>query len=30
MMDMCRTEDHDNFSDHLIATYLGEFGEIED
>ncbi len=30
MMDMCHTEDHDNFSDHIIATHLGEFGEIED
>lgn len=30
MMDMCHTEDHDNFSDHIIATNLGEFGEIED
>ena len=30
MMDMCHTEDHDNFSDHIIATHLGEFGEIDD
>lgn len=30
MIDMCHTEDHDNFSDHIIATYLGEFGEIND
>lgn len=30
MIDMCHTEDHDNFSDHIIATHLGEFGEIED
>ena len=30
MMDMCHTEDHDGFTDHLISTHLGEFGEIED
>lgn len=29
MMDMCRTEDHDNFSDHLIATPANFFGELE-
>ncbi len=30
MIEMCHIEDRDNFSDHIIATYLGEFGEIED
>jgi len=30
MIDMCRTEDHENFSDHIIATHLGEFGEVDD
>lgn len=29
MMDMCHTEDHDGFADHIISTHLGEFGEIE-
>lgn len=30
MMGMCHTEGHDNFSDHIIATHLGEFGEIDE
>jgi len=30
MADMCHTEDHDGFADHIISTHLGEFGEIDD
>jgi len=30
MIDMCRTEDHDGFSDHIISTHMSEFGEIDD
>lgn len=30
MIDMCHTEDHDGFTDHIISTHLGEFGEIDD
>lgn len=30
MMEMCHTDDHDGFTDHIISTHLGEFGEIDD
>lgn len=30
MMEMCHTEDHDGFADHIISTHLGEFGEVTD
>ena len=30
MLDMCHTEDHDGFSDHLISTYVDEYGEVND